>query len=154
MKYNSCSLSTSNNLLRGNKQVQGRLLRLDHWGSDDLGAKDAIPEAARHPKAILVVEEVVLEVILLQRLVPERKVLVVKEVVRHVVQSVAEHATGERRSAHVPVEEENLVGKRPERSREDDKQCWGHDKPISVHREVVVNAVKEEVQRETDTIIG
>lgn len=75
----------------------------------DLRTEDRVPEFARDTEAVLVVEEVVLEVVFLQLLVPERQILVMQEVVCHVVARVAEHAAREHSNGNKPVPEEDEV---------------------------------------------
>lgn len=124
---------------------------LDHWPQGC--AKDVVPELASNAKAQLVVEEVMLEVILLELLVPQRKVLVVQEVVRHIVKDVAEDATAVGSDSAVPVPEDDGVREVPERVGEGHKERRRHDQAILVHWQVVVNAVKEEVGGDTHTVV-
>jgi hypothetical protein len=42
----------------------------------------------------------------------------------------------------------------PERRREDDEERRGHYEPVPVHRKVVVDAVKEEVQGDSEAVVG
>ena len=78
----------------------------------------------------------------------------VQEVVRHVVAGVSEHTTAERCSCDIPVPVKEGVGQLPERTDQGKEQRWRHDKPILVHGEVVVNAMKGEMQSYADSIIG
>ena len=68
-----------------------------------------------------------LQVILLELLVPQGQVLVVQKVVRHVVADVAEDATAVHGCGRVPAVEEDEMGQLPERRRENDKQGRRHD---------------------------
>lgn len=98
--------------------------RLKLLGLDEglqLGAEDPVPELAGDAEAELVVEEVVLEMVLLQLLVPQRKVLVVQEVVRHVVADVAKDAPTVHGSAGIPVVAEDGLSQLPERRGQDNE---------------------------------
>lgn len=75
-----------------------------------LGAENLVPEAVGNAEAVLVVEEVVLEVVLLEALVPQRQVVVVEEVVGQVVADVTEKTTTEDGSRCVNAVEEDYVG--------------------------------------------
>lgn len=88
-----------------------RLFGLDH--GHNLGAENLVPEGAGDAEAILVVEEVVLEVILLELLVPQGEVLVVQEVVRQVVANVAENSAAVCGGSKIPVGEDGM-GQAPE----------------------------------------
>lgn len=68
-----------------------------------------------------------LEVVLLEVLVPRRKPLVMKEEVSQVVECVAEHTTTVRSGCRVPVVEEHGVCKLPERRRKRCEQRRRHD---------------------------
>lgn len=120
----------------------------------ELGAKNLVPEGARNAKAILVVEEVVLEVVLLELLPPQRKVLVVQEVVRHVVANVAEDAAAVGGGPHVPVPEKDAVRHLPEREGQRNEKSRGHDQAVFVHGEVVVDAVEGEVEGDANPVVG
>lgn len=119
----------------------------------NLGSKYPIPEAAGYTKAILVVEEVVLKVVFLQVLVPQRQILVVQEVVGEVVADIAKDTTAENGRADVPVVPKEEVCKLPEWERQDEEQGWRHHKTKLVHREVVVNAMKKEVEGNCKAIV-
>lgn len=119
----------------------------------ELRPKDAIPKATRHAKAIFVVEEMVLEVILLQLLVPQRKVLVVEEIVCQVVADVAENAAAIDGCSHIPVPEEQRMCDPPEgRGQNDEERRW-HDQAVLVHGEVVVDTVQQEVRGDAPSVI-
>mgnify|MGYP001114919479 CR=1 FL=1 len=70
-----------------------------------------------------------------------------------IIADVAKDATTEDLHGCEPVVEEDGVGKFPERSRQNHKQCWWHDQSITVHGQVVVNTVKEEVESQTDSVV-
>lgn len=119
-----------------------------------LGTKNPVPEAAGNAKAVLVVSKVVLKMVLLQLLVPRRELLVVKEVVSQVVKRVAEHTTAVGCCRSIPVVEEDSVCELPEWCCKRCEQRRGHDQPIPVHWQVVVNTVEQEMQGESGTIVG
>jgi hypothetical protein len=79
--------------------------------------------------------------------------LVVEEVVRHVVASVAKDATTVRSCGRIPVPEDDSVRKFPEGCGEHDKQRGRHDKPVLIHREVMVDAVEEKMQGDTNAVV-
>ena len=83
----------------------------------------------------------------------EYSLLVVEEVMRQVVADVAEDATAVDGRRGVPVVEEDGMGELPERCSEDEEECRWHDESETVHGEIVVDAVKEEVQRERHAIV-
>lgn len=119
----------------------------------DLCAEDGVPEFAGDSKAVLVVEEVMLEVVFLKLLVPERQILVMQEVVCHVVTRVTEHAAREYSHGNIPVPEEDGVCEFPEwRHQHQEERGW-HDEPILVHRQIVVDTVQGEVQGNTDSVV-
>lgn len=71
--------------------------------------------------------------------------LVVQKVVGHVVARVSEYATTISSCRRIPVPEDDSVCELPERCREGDEKRRWHDQSVFVHREVVVDAVKEEM---------
>lgn len=79
--------------------------------------------------------------------------LVVEKVVGHVIAGVSKNATAIRSQSCRPVPKNDGVCKLPERCGESDEQGRRHDKPVFVHGEVVVNAVKEEMQGEANAVI-
>lgn len=95
-----------------------------------------------------------LEVVLLEFLVPRRKFLVVEEVVGHIVQGVTKDTTAISSCRRVPVVEKYGVCKFPEWCCKRNEQGGRHDESVLVHGKVVVDAVEEEVQCESDTVIG
>lgn len=71
----------------------------------------------------------------------------------HVVASIAKDSSTVGCSSCIPVPEDDSMCKLPERgSKRNEERRW-HDEPILVHREVVVNAVQQEVQGDTDTVV-
>lgn len=79
---------------------------------------------------------------------------VVEEVVSKIIADIPENATTKYSSRCTPVIEEHSVCQLPERRRKDYKEGRRHDKPIPVHRQVVVNTVQEEVRSECNTVVG
>ena len=153
-------------------QFLGRLKNLGLGWGRQLGAEDAVPEAAGDAEAVLVIGEVVLEVVLLE-CVPvggEAVILVsmcnmirsslfdiplvVQEVVRAVVADVSEDATAVYCYSSIPVVEEDGVGQLPEGCGEDEEEGGGHDKTQAVHGEVVVDSVEQEVCRDRHAVVG
>lgn len=67
------------------------LFRLD--GGGKLGPENGIPELAGDAKAKFIIKEVMLKMVLLELLVPERQVFVVQEIVRQIVANIAKDAT-------------------------------------------------------------
>ena len=70
-----------------------------------------------------------------------------------VVDDVASDTTTEGGSAHVPVGIEDGVRKLPEWKSERDEECWRHDETVSIHWQVVVNAVKEEMSSKSKAVV-
>lgn len=94
-----------------------------------------------------------LHVPLLGLLVEGWKTGVVEKVVRQVVDDVASDTATEGDSAHVPVGVEDGVGKLPKWKGECNEECWRHDETISIHWQVVVNAVKEEMSSKSEAVV-
>lgn len=118
-----------------------------------LRAENGIPETAGHAETKLVVEEMVLEVILLQLLIPHWQVPVMQEIVGKVVADVTEDAAAVHGRGGIPVVEEDGMGQLPERGREDHEEGRRHDETVPVHRKVVVDAVEEKVGGYAHTVI-
>jgi hypothetical protein len=78
---------------------------------------------------------------------------VVQEIVRQVIADVPEDATAKRCYSRVPVVIDDTVCEFPERCGEDEEHGGWHDEAVSVHGKIVVNAVEEEVKRDSDTIV-
>lgn len=120
----------------------------------EAGAEHAVPELAGDAERELVLEVVVRHVIPLELLVPERRAGEVNPVVRHVVADVPKQTAAEAGGPRVPVVEEDGVGEGPERRAEDAEQGRGHDEAVLVHGEVVVNSMKQEMQRNSYSVVG
>lgn len=94
------------------------------------------------------------KMVLLEFLVPKRQVLVVKEVVRQIVADVAKETTGKGSGSSMPAVRKDGMCKMPERVSQDHKERGRHDEAILVHGEIVMNAMKQEVQRNAYTVVG
>lgn len=94
-----------------------------------------------------------LEVVLLESLVPQRQVLVMQEVVRHVVENVTEDAAAVDGGGGMPRVEEDSMGEVPEGVGKDDEERRGHDEAVAIHREVVVDAVEEEMEGDEVAVV-
>ena len=148
-------------------------LRTLEGGSLQLRAKHLIPEAAGDTKTIVKVCEVVLKMILFKLLVVHGKtrevndqrngpsherrsfysLAVMKEVVGHVVADVAEDTATIHCQSSIPIVEEDSMSKLPEWRCQYNKESWGHDQAILVHRQVVMNTVEQEVESQSNTIV-
>lgn len=85
----------------------------------------------------------------------ERDVLlVVQEVVSQVIADVAKYSTTKYSRRSIPVVKEDCMCELVERSRESDEEGRRHDKTVSVHGEVVVDAMEEEVCCYADSVVG
>lgn len=98
-----------------------------------LGSEDAVPELAGNPESQFVVEEVMLKVIFLELLVPQWKILMMKEIVRQVVTDIAKDATTVNSRGCVPAPEEDQVCQPPKWRSKNDEQCWRHHQAVLVH---------------------
>ena len=78
----------------------------------------------------------------------------VQEVVRQVIADVAKYATTEHRRRHIPVPVEDDVREPVEGCGEDNEECGRHDEAQLVHWEVVMYAMQEEVQSDSDAVVG
>lgn len=78
---------------------------------------------------------------------------VVEEIVSQVVANVSKDTTAEDRDGGVPVIKEDSVCQVPEGCGNGNEQCRGHHEPQSVHGEVVVNAVQEEMCRDRHSVV-
>lgn len=128
------------------------LLSLDNVGLQ-LCAEHVVPESGSDAKAELVLEEMVLQVVLLEILVPERQVLVVEEVVSQVIADITKDTATVDRGGGIPVVGENGVGEIPERSCKHHEHGWRHDKSVPIHGQVVMDAVKQEVCNDAISVI-
>ena len=77
----------------------------------------------------------------------------VQEVMCEIIADVAEDSSAEHRRRRVPIVEEDGMSKLPEWGRKDNKQCWRHNKSVSVHRKIMMDTVKEEVSCNADPVV-
>jgi hypothetical protein len=77
----------------------------------------------------------------------------VKEIVGQVVADVPEDTTTEDRSAHVPVPVKDLVRQLPEWSGQHNEKGRRHDQSELIHRKVVMNTVKEEMESQGCSVV-
>lgn len=78
---------------------------------------------------------------------------VVQEVMGEIIADIPKDAATEYRRGRVPVVIEDCVCQLPERSSQKHEQCRWHNKTILIHREIVVDTMKQEVQSKTDTVV-
>lgn len=71
----------------------------------------------------------------------------------HVVADVTKDTPTIYQDSRVPIVEEHEMSEFVEWSSKDHEQCRWHDQAISVHRQIMVNAVQQEVQRNPDPIV-
>ena len=71
----------------------------------------------------------------------------------HVIHDITSDAPAVSEKSGIPVEVKNRVRNFPEWKSKGHKQSWGHDQAILVHRQIVVNAVKEEVSSNPNPIV-
>lgn len=76
-----------------------------------------------------------------------------KEVVRQVVADVSENATTEDSGGYTPIPIEDGMCKLPKRSCKYEEKGGWHDKSELVHREVVMNTMKQKVESESNSIV-
>lgn len=76
-----------------------------------------------------------------------------KEVVCHVVAHVAEDTSTVHCSSSIPIVVEDGMSEFPEWRCEDEEERRRHDEAVLVHGEVVMNAVKGEVQSNPNAIV-
>lgn len=76
-----------------------------------------------------------------------------KEVVCQVVDDVAEDTTTVCEHSRMPIVEENKVSEAVEWSSENDEKRGWHDQAVSVHWEIMMNAVHQKVKHQKDAVI-
>lgn len=64
-----------------------------------------------------------------------------QEIMSQVVANVSENATAKNSSCNMPIPVKNGMSESPERDGEYDKKRRWHNKAVSIHRKVVVNAM-------------
>lgn len=78
---------------------------------------------------------------------------VMQEVMGQIVTDVAENSSTEYSYGCVPIIEEYRMGELVKRGCEDDEESGWHDQAVFVHGKVVVYAMKEEVGRDSNTVV-
>lgn len=71
----------------------------------------------------------------------------------HIIADITENSSTKYGCRCIPIVEEHSMRQLPEWRRKYNEQCWWHDKAIAIHGKVVVNAMEEEVQRDTNAIV-
>lgn len=72
---------------------------------------------------------------------------------RQVVANVAKNAATVHGRADIPIVAEDGLGKFPEWSCKNDKQCGGHDQSVLVHGQVVVNSMQQKVHGNENSVV-
>lgn len=80
--------------------------------------------------------------------------LVVEEVVRHVVACVSKDAATVRSQGRMPIPKDDGMSELPERCCQNDEKRGRHNESVLVHRQVVMDAVEEEVKGYANTVVG
>lgn len=71
-----------------------------------------------------------------------------------IIAYVPEDAATVHHQSSIPVVEEDGMSQFPEWCSQNDEQSRWHDKSVFVHWQVVMNSVKEEMQRDTHSVVG
>ena len=77
----------------------------------------------------------------------------VQEIVGTVVAYVPKDSTTENRSCDIPVPVEDCMSEFIERSRKDHEKRRRHYQAISIHRQIMVDTVQQEMGSDPDTIV-
>lgn len=72
---------------------------------------------------------------------------------RQIIADIPKDTAAEDRRRSLPRVAEQGMGELPERGGQDDKQGRWHDEAVFIHREVVVDAVEEEVEGDADAVV-
>lgn len=118
-----------------------------------LCVENDIPELVADTESELIVEEVMSKMIFLKLLVPQRKVVVVQEVMGQIVADVAKDTATVGSGGGIPAVVEERMGKVPEGGCEDHEKRRGHDQAILVHWKIVMNAVEQKVHGNTNSVV-
>lgn len=97
------------------------------WRRCQLGSKYNVPEPTCNTKAILIIHEVMLEVILLQLSPIGWQISVMEEVVCQIIADITKDSSAKHGRCNMPVPEEDSMSKLPERSRKNQEKCGRHD---------------------------
>ena len=79
--------------------------------------------------------------------------LVMEEVMSLIIADVAKNTSAEGRNSSIPVVEEDGMSQLVERNSEDNEEGRRHDETVAIHRQVMVNAMKEEMGGYANTVI-
>ncbi len=77
-----------------------------------------------------------------------------KEVMCQIIHHVTENSATVDGRPKMPVEGEERVRQLPERRRKDQKESRRHDQTILIHRQVVMNAMEQEVHCKANPVVG
>lgn len=119
-----------------------------------LSTEDGVPESAGNSETKLVIEEVMSKVVLLEVLVPQRQVLVVKEVVCKIVTDISKDTSAVGCYCSIPVVAEDAMSYPPKRSSQKSEESGWHNKTVPIHRKIMVDTVEDEMQSDSYTVIG
>lgn len=71
-----------------------------------------------------------------------------------VIADVAKHAATKDGKSGIPIVEKDAMRQFPERSGQNNKQSRGHDEPILIHGDVMVDSVQQEMEGDPNAIVG
>lgn len=119
--------------------------------SSDLRAEDDIPEPRCHSKPHFVVLVVVFQMILLQLLEVAWQSGMMQHVVSDIIHDVTQGASSKAQQSIVVGED--VEYKLVEGESQHYKQSWRQNQSVTIHRQVVVNAMQQKVQGEESRMI-
>lgn len=76
-----------------------------------------------------------------------------EEIMGQIVADVPKDTAAVYQQRRVPIVKEDRMSQLPERRRQHDKQSRGHHESIPVHRQVMMDPVKQEVETESNSIV-
>lgn len=76
-----------------------------------------------------------------------------QEVMRQIIADVAKDTAAVSSDGGVPIPENQEMSKLPERSCKSHKERGGHDKSVSIHGKIMMNAVEQEMQCDADPVV-
>ena len=94
-----------------------------------------------------------LEMELLEALVPHGQVVVVQEVMSQVIADIAKNGAAVDRGCNAPIPVKDKMRELPERRRKNGKESRRHHESVLVHGEVVMNSVEREVEGDADAVV-
>lgn len=118
-----------------------------------MGAKDDIPKSTGNSKAVFIVHEVVLKVVLLQLLPVSWQRFVVEEIMCQIIADIPEYAATEDSGCDGPIPKEYGMRQFPEWRCEEKKEGWWHDQSELIHGKVVVDTMQEKMQCKRHTVV-